>query len=314
MSDSNKMTPFSYSYIITCVVFLLCVGVLLVMRSSTIEEFEVKPYEEETYHSITDEVQGDAAIIYDVGEDRIIAGKNSFKPKSIASITKLPAAFIAFSHIDEDDVTVINADDFTLSPNTPIRLDDTWRTFDLLEYSLITSSNRGINAVSRTIEEKMGKPLVSMMNEFARQHNLVQTHFVNVTGLDAHGTLAGSESSAFDVARLAGIIVGADDDFALLTIQKERQFLSLDELQYEAENTNELLLGSLSETVLLSKTGFTAIAGAALVMVIEDGGKQIVLAVFDSTRTGRFDDMKVLLRMYNELTQGAGGVAYEGVG
>ena len=309
MSDQQE-TSFSYSYVITCTAFILLSSVLLFFHSSTIEEFEVVQHKVEEYHYITDEVQGDAAVIYDIDEGSIIAGKNLFKPKSIASITKLPAAFIAFSHLDEDDVTTINADDFTLLPNTPIRLDDRWRTLDLLEYSLITSSNRGINAVSRTVEEKVGESLVSMMNEFARQHNLVQTHFVNVTGLDAHGTLAGSESSAFDVAQLAGIIANSENGFAPLTVQKEKTFLSLDELQYMAENTNELI-GSVPETALLSKTGFTIIAGAALVMVVEDGGRHIVLGVFDSTKEGRFDDMEVLLKMYQELEYGSGGESAE---
>ena len=189
----------SLSYMVTCFVFFLVTVLLLVIRSAVTEEFIVEPHQEKIYHPIIDEIQGKTAIIYDIEADRVLAGKDPLALKSIASITKLPAAFIAFSYIDEHDTTVINEEDFALLPNTPLLLNDKWRTLDLLEYSIMTSSNRGVNAVARTVEEKTGKPLVVMMNEFAQKHGLVQTHFLNVTGLDAHDTLAGSESSALDL-------------------------------------------------------------------------------------------------------------------
>lgn len=293
----------SLSYMVTCFVFFLVTVLLLVIRSAVTEEFIVEPHQEKIYHPIIDEIQGKTAIIYDIEADRVLAGKDPLALKSIASITKLPAAFIAFSYIDEHDTTVINEEDFALLPNTPLLLNDKWRTLDLLEYSIMTSSNRGVNAVARTVEEKTGKPLVVMMNEFAQKHGLVQTHFLNVTGLDAHDTLAGSESSALDLVRIAGIIVKENNGFAQLTAQKEKEFFSLDGLKYKAENTNELIK-FIPETILLSKTGFTNIAGAALMMVIEDRGKNIALLVLDSTHSGRFEDMEILLRIYKELTYG----------
>ena len=39
-------------------------------------------------------------------------------------------------------------------------------------------------------------------------------------------------------------------------------------------------------------------------MVIEDRGKNIALLVLDSTHSGRFEDMEILLRIYKELTYG----------
>ena len=287
-------------YILTCIGFILISGSMLLVREINKKEFVVKPHQEQVYHTITDEVEASAAIIYNITGDKILAGKNPTEPKSIASLTKLTAALIAFPKLSEEDITVINSEDFNLFATTPIKLGDKWKTRDLLKYSLITSSNRGINAVGRTIEEKTGKSLVEMMNDFVRANNLVQTHFVNPTGLDAHSTLSGSESSAFDLAKIAAIVVKRNGELAQATTKKEEIFYSLDKTRYKAKNTNKLI-GVIPEKVVLSKTGFTHIAGGALVMVIEHEDKKIVLIVLDSTRTGRFDDMKKLLDIYKEL-------------
>ena len=262
-------------------------------------EFTVMPYREETYRVIESEVDAGAAIIYDIHSGDIIAGKNPTDLKSIASVTKLTAALVAVSHLEGDDSTVIDSSDISLTANTPLRLGDRWRTFDLLEYSLITSSNRGINAVGRTVADKAGKSIVDLMNRFAHANGLVQTHFLNPTGLDAHDALSGSESCALDLAKIAAIIVNTQSRLAELTTRKEATFYSMDDARYDAVNTN-ILLGEISERVLLSKTGYTDIAGGTLVMVVEDGKRRIALVVLDSTRTGRFEDMRTLLSIWKE--------------
>ena len=158
--------------------------------------------------------------VYNITKREVVAGKNITKLKSIASITKLTAALLAYPRINETDVTVLDSVDFVYEANTPLRLGDVWQTIRLLEYSLITSSNRGISAVGRTIEEKTGESLVDLMNEFAKKEGLVQTHFLNSTGLDAHAALAGSESSALDLAKVAEIIVTTRSDLAEKTVRK----------------------------------------------------------------------------------------------
>ena len=158
--------------------------------------------------------------------------------------------------------------------NTPLRLGDVWQTIRLLEYSLITSSNRGISAVGRTIEEKTGESLVDLMNEFAKKEGLVQTHFLNSTGLDAHAALAGSESSALDLAKVAEIIVTTRSDLAEKTVRKSGVFYSNDGVRYEAENTN-ILIGTIPDRILLSKTGYTHIAGGPLLWLWSGSGNAL---------------------------------------
>ena len=294
----------NYAYIIVCAIVLLAGGVGFHQVTKNAGEFKVRPSKEEVYPDMPVALIADAAIIYDIGRDRVLAGKNPKEPKSIASITKLTSAIIAFSRLSEEDKTTITQDDFSvlLSSTTPLILNDTWRTIDLLEYSLITSSNRGIHAVSRTIEEKTGTSLVELMNNFAQRNSLVQTHFVNSTGLDAHRTLAGSESSALDLAKMAAIIIRNESELAKAATQKEKTFYSLDGVRYQTTNTNTLL-GAIQDPVLLSKTGYTGIAGGALIMVIKKEERDIALVVLDSTKEGRFEDMRRLLYVTNNLTR-----------
>ena len=288
----------TYAFVLGVCILISIIGFNI--TANEVKKFVVHPHEVETYFAITNEVFADAAIIYDIGADQVIAGKNAKIPKSIASITKLMTALVAYSYINETDTTVINSADFALTPNTPLRLDDRWSTKELLEYSLITSSNRGINAIGRTVEEKTGVPLVDLMNTFVRKNGLVQTHFVNTTGLDAHRSLAGSESSARDLAKIAAIIVVGQKELAEVTTQKNGVFYSLKNIRYFGENTNKLI-GVVPQNIVLSKTGYTDIAGGALTMVIEDNGKQIAFVVLDSTRSGRFEDMKTLFSLYERI-------------
>ena len=268
------------------------------------EEFVVTPHEEESYHVITEEIVGSAAVIYDVSRDKVLAVKNHENLYPIASITKLIAALAVYPYLNEDDITILQSSDFDVAPNTGLRLGDRWRTIDLLSFSLVTSSNRGIRAIGRTFEEKVGVQLIDQMNQFARENSLLRTHFINPTGLDAHEKLAGSESSALDIAKIAGIIVNSQHEFAKQTVQEKSIFYSLGGTRYEAKNTNKIL-GSVSDNVLLSKTGFTDIAGGSLVMVFERRGTILAFVVLGSTRTGRFDDMEYLLNLEEELTASA---------
>ena len=285
-------------------VLFVAVAVTLVAAQHTrVDDFlpeRIVVHTPDQYDPITDEIHAEAAVIYDVRGDRIIAGKNPAMPTSIASITKLAAALVALKKIDERDVTVVREEDLLVVQNTPIEAGNQWRTVDLIQYSLVTSSNRGMNAIARTVEEKTGVPLVDLMNAFARDHGLVQTHFVNVTGLDAHGTLAGSESSAHDLAKIASLILREEEALAAMTTLREKTFYTLDGARYEAKNTN-VLLGELPYAVLLSKTGFTGIAGGSLIMAFDMQGSLLVFVVLNSSWEGRFDDMRKLILLYRDV-------------
>ena len=184
--------------------------------------------------------------------------------------------------------------------NTNLRKNEVWKTRDLLGYSLITSSNRGINSVARTITEKTDLSIVDLWENFKEKKGFVQTHLINSSGLDVNNILSGSESSAFDLAKIAGIIIEEHPDLAAETIITERNFYSLDGTEYTAKNTN-YLLSKTDRKVKLSKTGYTDIAGGALIMVLEVQNENIAFVVLNSTKTGRFEDMNTLFLIFDSI-------------
>lgn len=281
-------------------VFIIVSIISIIIQHSQVSDLTiVNEVEEKEFYIIDNNIKAKSAIIYDVNSKSIVAGKNPYELKSIASITKLASAFVAFPYISDEDITTISDSDFDIDGYTALSRGEGWKTIDLIKYSLITSSNRGINAVGRTLEEKTGTPILEFMTNFFRDNGLVQTHFVNSTGLDAHTDLAGSESSALDLARFASIIIETKPNIAKITTSVEEDFFAIEGSRYHAKNTN-ILLKDISEEVLLSKTGYTDIAGGTLIMAVKKNESPVVFVVLGSTKSGRFTDMQTLLNLYDE--------------
>ena len=80
--------------------------------------------------------------------------------------------------------TTLDSSDFALTPkHLAFRLETDGTRLQLLEYALITSSNRGIHAIQRTVEKKTDESLISLMNTFARENkSYTNSFFVNATG------------------------------------------------------------------------------------------------------------------------------------
>ena len=298
MIDAKKKI-LNIHVIVTVIFILLSFSIFLFRFTQTSDLTNLSNTKENNFYRIDSEIEAGSAIIYDLNSEIIIAAKNPYKLKSIASITKLTSAFVSFSFFSDTDTTTISDSDFDVGGYTELYLGDKWRTRDLLEYSLITSSNVGINAVGRTLKEKTGLFILDFMNNFARNNGLVQTHFVNSTGLDAHTNLSGSESSALDLAKLSSIILNKSSDLAKSTIVVKEDFYSVEGKKYVANNTNILLSKNLGN-VLLSKTGYTDLAGGTLIMVVEKESGPVSFVVLGSTRSGRFKDMEILLDLYDK--------------
>ena len=64
-------------YRATVILFILTAVVSFLAMKANMEEFVVEQHEREVYYTITDEVTADAAIIYDIRKEKIIAGKKS---------------------------------------------------------------------------------------------------------------------------------------------------------------------------------------------------------------------------------------------
>ena len=239
-------------------------------------------------------IEAQSAIVINLRTGETLIKKDPSLPVPIASITKIAAAMVALKYLKPDDIVQIKEEDLAPEGGRSLEVGQVWSAYDLLKYSLITSSNEAINAVARTVSEKRNEPFAPLMNKFAAEHGLHQTHFVNPSGLDIHTGLSGSESSARDIALLLRAFYERYPAFATITRHPTSTLYTQDGTPHEAKNTNTAIKDIPG--LLVSKTGFTSRAGGNLGVIVKTVLPDPVVAVaLGSTRAGRFSDIALLI-------------------
>ena len=132
------------------------------------------------------------------------------------------------------------------------------------------------------------------MNKRARTLGLSKTHFGNETGLDKDTIETGAESTARETALFFADALARFPDIFTATKWEDLSLSSANGELRDARNTNHEV-GKLP-LLLASKTGFTDLAGGNLVVAFDaDFGYPIIVVVFGSTETARFNDVEQLV-------------------
>ena len=166
------------------------------------------------------------------------------------------------------------------------------RIHDLLLASLVGSDNSATAALARLSGMSLGD-FVARMNEVAAEIGMVQTTFVDTTGLSS-----GNRSIVSDVAKLLDHILENED------IQEATQYASISftgasGVVYSISSTDELLNSYLNldpYRIVGAKTGYLPEAGYCLGTIFsENEENEIIVVVLGSeTKQGRFQDVKAL--------------------
>jgi len=256
-------------------------------------------------------LEAKAAIVFDALENKIIYSLNSEEQLPLASLTKIMTAVITREILPDYTTITIDSDSIKKEGDSGLRVGEKWRVRDLLDFTLLVSSNDGAaslaaaaaavstgigqnteGAVNEVVVKK--KDFVSQMNEKARSLGLVQTYFMNETGLDLQTQVSGSYGSARDVANLLVYAVEKYPDLFEATRQLVFKVSLLDGKNREAKNTNEAVLKIPG--LIASKTGFTDLAGGNLAVLFDAGlGHPIAIVVLGSSEQGRFVDVEKLV-------------------
>lgn len=248
-------------------------------------------------------LEGKAFYVYDGATDKILFSRNSDAQLPLASLTKVMMAVTALSILPDDSVVTIKPDFLKSEGDSGLLNDEKWLLQDLLNLTLMESSNDGASAVA-AVAAASGKTIVSdnfgrgsfidAMNNKASDLGLTQTYFLNPTGLDESVSLSGAYGSARDVATL---FLHAISKYPLAfdsTRSTTQKFDSLSSLKHEVKNTNTFV--ARIPSLLASKTGYTDLAGGNLVIAFDAGVEHpIVIAVLGSTKEGRFIDAEKLV-------------------
>jgi len=254
-------------------------------------------------------IQAKSAIVIDTTTGKILYERNKNFRMPLASLAKIMTAILSSEILNDDIIINIEQSDLAQEGNTSLSAQEKWRFKDLLDFSLITSSNDGVSAIasqaggvllnnSMTTSTQTQKPkeiFIEKMNEKARKLGLIQTEFFNVSGLDINLEQSGAYGTAKETAQLFEYILNTKPNLLQATTNKKAYFFSQNDIEHTAKNTNEFV--ELFAGLIGSKTGFTNLAGGNLGVVFDSGiGTPIIIVVLGSTIDGRFEDA---LKLYN---------------
>ena len=244
-------------------------------------------------HKVDDELdlKSAVALVIDRETDEVLFSKNPSAVLPIASITKLMTALLVVERNQPlDEILTVTQEDIDTEKNSPSRLavGTELTRGEMLHLALMSSENRAANALGRHYPG--GLPaLVSAMNRRAAELGMVDTRYVEPTGLSSQ-----NQSSARDLAAL----VKAAHRVPLL-----RELSTSHEAQVQVgrrlmqfRNTNGLISHPEWE-IGLQKTGYISEAGRCVVMQARLAGRKLIMVLLDSAgKYSRFGDAERIRR------------------
>lgn len=253
---------------------------------------EVQRIDEKIAHEAFKDIEilARGAIVLRVSDDFVIYEKNQNKPLELASITKLFNDFVFVSNIPLSMNIKVEESDTRMYGASVISPGQTLKALDLLQMSLIVSSNDATTALARSYEEVTDRNIVEDMNSFAIKNNFESIYFNTPTGLASEDGKAGGVGSARDTAEMLKKISNEYPDVFFLSSYEKIPQNGPDEVVL---NTNKSL-DKIGFKILISKTGYTDSSGGGVAVLVEEAGERYAIVVLGSGYMERFDDLVIL--------------------
>ncbi|MEK7510786.1 MAG: serine hydrolase [Patescibacteria group bacterium] len=237
---------------------------------------------------------GKAAVVYDLATGEVLFERNAKAQLPLASLTKLLTVYAAATSLPRDSKVTVTGEALLADGESGFSAGETFQFDDLARLALVSSSNDATEAIALAAENKRAQSGPNLLASAAAAIGLSQTYALNGTGLDESGSVSGGYGSATDVAKLAGALLKVAPEIARASTQTSITIYSDAGVAHTLPNTNPDVVRV--PNILLSKTGFTDLAGGNLVVVYDAGiGHPVAIAVLGSTREGRFVDVETLL-------------------
>lgn len=237
-----------------------------------------------------------AAIVYDLTTGEVLYEKNAEAQLPLASLTKLLTLYAAVDSLPLTANIPITADALASEGDTGFSEGEVFDLEALAKLALVGSSNDAAAAIAQAAARaRHASNGTALLASAAAALGLSQTYALNGTGLDENSTISGAYGSAHDIAILAGELLKRVPSIAHASIRPSVSVSSQSGFSYTLANTNpgtEHVPG-----LLLSKTGYTDLAGGNLAIVYDAGiGHPIAVVVLGSTKDARFLDVAHLVR------------------
>lgn len=292
----NKQKQLKVLYMTTLILFLPLFGSLYYLYSLEPEPEVVEIVEEQIVKIDVDlkniKTTADSVMVISLNDGKVLYQKNPNTLLPLASLTKLMTAKVADDQTSKNYVTVNKMQDPTYG-DSKLSNGEVWNKENLIAYTLITSSNDGAHTLSLNTDSSS---FVNSMNSLASTIGLTSTKFYNETGLDNdEASIPGSKGTVSDVSKLLSYLI--KNDIGLYEKTKYETSLIDSPTGYTlAKNTNEAADEMIG--LLVSKTGYTDIAGGNLAIVADMGlNEPTAFVVLHSSKEDRFNDV---LKLQNE--------------
>ena len=239
-------------------------------------------------------IEAQAAIVYDLATGETLYAKNADAQLPLASLTKLLTIYAALVTLSPSTPITIPAEATRLEGMRVFREGQIFALADLARLTLTGSLNDGAFAIAEAAAARQNLPQGAMLAAAAAALGLSQTYAVNGSGLDVNTAIAGGYGSARDLALLAGVLVDRAPNIATATTKSSAEAVSKGGTAFSVLNTDPMV-GTIPQ-LLLSKTGYTDLAGGNLALVFDAGvNHPIAVVVLGSSQKARFTDGTVLV-------------------
>ena len=239
-------------------------------------------------------LEAKAAIVYDLALGETLYAKNADAQLPLASLTKLLTVYAALAELSPTTPVTIPAEATRLDGPHAFSVGQIFTLSDLARLTLVASLNDGAAAIAHATALRENRSPHEVLAGAAAALELSQTYAVNGSGLDETAAISGGYGSARDLARLAGALVEKAPHIAAATAQSFAHAVSAGGTSFKVKNTDPMV-GTIPR-LLLSKTGFTDLAGGNLVLVFDAGiNHPIAVVVLGSSVKARFTDGTTLV-------------------
>lgn len=242
------------------------------------------------------DIDAQSAFVFDIHNNRILFEKEGDQQMPLASLTKLMTALVAHESLGRDALITISDESFEPEGDSGLLLNEVWRSGDLIDFTLMTSSNDGAHTLALETAQRervKGSDFYTLMNTKSSELSLGQTFFLNPTGLDVSSSTSGAYGSARDVAYLLAYAQENAPEAFDRSSEASRTFISVSGFEHEAQHTSSL--ASTLPRGAIIKTGFTDLAGGNLGVIVEPIlGNPVAIVVLGSSRESREQDIERL--------------------
>jgi D-alanyl-D-alanine endopeptidase (penicillin-binding protein 7) len=221
-------------------------------------------------------LKSSSVLIIDQSDSSVLYSRNSDVALPIASITKLMTALVvldARQPLDEP-IQITEADrDLPKASFSRLAVGTVLSRGDLMHLALMASENRAAHALGSNYPGGMSA-MVAAMNAKAATLGMINSHFVDPTGLSSQNV-----ASPEDLSKL---VIAASHNATIREYSTDsRHSVKIHKRLVEFHNTDNLVANP-TWNIIVQKTGYISEAGKCLVMAAVIEGRSVIIVLLDS--------------------------------